>query len=192
MDMNTNTHEPRTPTSAKKPIDPQRTPRMSFQPLSPLFPFSLARTGTRPRRNSWEDELPPVVTLPDPRSENELAFSEIWTGALAQTSKDAQAHFFALLQAEFRDRPAEFERLRLAFKAKDRNGRTDIGIVLQETSLLFAGHGELACALTQCLGPGYRLEAADEYVTVFLPGGGGWKQYPDGRREYPVGVGLSH
>lgn len=67
--------------------------------------------------------MPPVVALPDPRSENELAFCEIWTGALAQTSKDAQAHFFALLQAEFRDRPAEYEQLRVAFKTRDRFGK---------------------------------------------------------------------
>ncbi len=121
--MDINAREPRTPTSTKKLIDPQRTPTMLFQPLPALFPFSMSRTGTRPRRNSWEDEMPPVVALPDPRSENELAFSEIWTGALAQTSKDAQAHFFALLQAEFRDRPADFERLRVAFKTKDASGK---------------------------------------------------------------------
>ena len=129
--MDTNTREPRTPTSAKKPVDPQRTPKRLFEPLPALFPspftssmsLSRSRPLTRPRRNSWEDEIPPVVALPDPRSENELAFSEIWTGALAQTSKDAQAHFFALLQAEFRDRPAEYARLRAALKAKDAFGR---------------------------------------------------------------------
>ena len=131
--MDTNTREPCTPTSAKKPIDPQRTPKRLFEPLPALFPspppfissmsLSFTRPITRPRRNSWEDEIPPVVALPDPRSENELAFNEIWTGALAQTSKDAQAHFFALLQTEFRDSPTEYARIRAALKTKDASGK---------------------------------------------------------------------
>ncbi|PIL27763.1 hypothetical protein GSI_10916 [Ganoderma sinense ZZ0214-1] len=187
--MDPNAREPRTPTSTKKPFDPQRTPTTPLLPLPALFPFSLSRTGTRPRRNSWEDEMPPVVALPDPRAEDELAFCEIWTGALAQTSKDAQAHFFALLKAEFGDRPADHERLLAAFRTKDRSGRTNIGRVLDVTSLLFAGHGELARAFNHCLGPGYGIEAADEYVTVFTPVGG-WKQYPDGRRVYHGKMGL--
>ncbi|KAM5541755.1 hypothetical protein V8D89_004484 [Ganoderma adspersum] len=164
--MDANTHEPRTPTSKRKPFDPQRTPTTPLLPLPALFPFNMPWTGTRPRRNSWEDEMPPVVALRDPRSESELAFCEIWTGALAQTSKDAQAHFFALLQAEFRDRPAEYERLRVAFKTRDRFGKTDIRLVLDVTSLLFVGHGELARAFNHCLGPGYGIEAADEMEDI--------------------------
>ena len=56
-------------------------------------------------------------------------------------------------------------------------------MILDVTSLLFAGHGELCFAFNHCLPPGYRMEATDDYVEVFVPSGG-WRQYPNGHR-YP-------
>ncbi|TBU29356.1 hypothetical protein BD311DRAFT_268774 [Dichomitus squalens] len=186
--MSTASRDPRTPTSARKPLDPQRTPTR-LQPLPALF-SNLSYSQLR-RRNSWEDDIEPVTDLPDPRSEDSLAYCDIWTGALAQTCHDANAHFFALMRAEFQQQPAEYARLLAAFRQKNNKGRNDIDGILSEISLLFVGHSELARAFNHCMPPGYRIEATDEYVAVFVPGGG-WKQYPTGLRMHHADIYPSH
>ena len=118
--MSSNSRDPRTPTSARKTLDPQRTPTR-HQPLPALFPaFSYPQLH---RRNSWEDDIEPVADLPDPRSEDSLAYCDIWTGALAQTCNDAHAHFFALMRAEFQHKPVEYARLVAAFQARNSRGK---------------------------------------------------------------------
>ena len=64
-------------------------------------------------------------------------------------------------------------------------------LILRELSLLLVGHGELARAFNHCIPPGYRIEATDRYVAVFVPGGG-WTQYPDGRRMHYSDMTPSH
>ncbi|KAI0707519.1 hypothetical protein C8T65DRAFT_830133 [Cerioporus squamosus] len=178
--------------SGQSPVTPPRDRGMAITEHDPETTPTRHRTRedtwppplsprTFSRKKSWEEDS--VTSLADPRDFRSLAYGDIWRGDFVQSSRDAFADFSNNLKMEFWPLKAQsYHRMTRALSKKDRNGWSDLAAIIQEASMLFAGHPDLALSLNHCLPPGYSLEAAEDYVSVITPTSA-WRQYPDGRRE---------